>query len=155
MSTTITKHRFYQTECLLYAYRGAIEVIKEQEEYIAFLDKYGLPRVSKSLVGAAKIDIFKDILQEKIDALRESIEFLRGSIRLIDMALSSIRQDKFYNVIEMKYFEGMSMEDIAEHCYVSVSTVYRQRERLVDALAGVIFAGDVFNTVLGEMEMGC
>lgn len=152
MSTTIAKHRFYQTECLLYAYRGAIQTIREEEEYIVFLEKYGLPKISKSFVGAAKVDISRDILQEKIDTLRESIEFIRSSIRLIDMALGSIRQDKFYNIIEMKYFDGMSMEEIAEYCYVSVSTVYRQRERLVSVLAGVIFAGDVINTVLGEMK---
>ena len=115
-----------------------------------FLEKYGLPRISKSFVGIVKIDISKDILQEKIDALRQSIEFLRSSIRLIDMALSSIRQDKFYNIIEMKYFEGMSMEEIAECCYVSTATVYRNRDRLVSALAEIIFVGDVFNTVLGE-----
>ena len=153
MSITIAKYRFYQTECLLYAYRGAIQTIRDEEEYIVFLEMYGLPKISKSFVGAAKIDISKDILQEKIDALRQSIEFLRSSIRLIDMALSSIRQDKFYDIIEMKYFEGMSMEQMAEHCYVSVATVYRQRERLVSTLAEVIFVGDVFNTILGERKM--
>lgn len=153
MSITIAKYRFYQTECLLYAYRGAIQAIREEEEYIVFLEKYGLPKISKSFVGIVKIDISEDILQEKIDALRQSIEFLRSSIRLIDMALSRIRQDKFYNIIEMKYFEGMSMEEIAKCCYASAPTVYRQCERLVSTLAEVIFVGDVFNTILGERKM--
>ena len=105
MSTNLTKHRFYQTECLLYAYRGAIQTIREEEEYIVFLEKYGLPKISKSFVGAAKVDISRDILQEKIDTLRESIEFMQCRANTRDFS-HEIQPDIYFtkkNIISIKY----------------------------------------------------
>lgn len=60
----------------------------------------------------------------------------------IESALKTIENDCYYSIIEYKYFDNMTLEDIAEILEVDVSTVSRQRNRLVTRLKWLLFPED-------------
>ena len=52
----------------------------------------------------------------------------------INNAVFMIRKCKYSNFIEMKNFQNMTYEEIAEELSVDVRTVYRIRERILSKL---------------------
>jgi Sigma-70, region 4. len=52
----------------------------------------------------------------------------------IDTAMSMVKNYKYFNFIEMRYFNHLTYEEIAEELSVDVRTVYRIRERILSKL---------------------
>ncbi len=52
----------------------------------------------------------------------------------IGIALEMVKECKDYNFIELRYFERLCMEDIAEEMGIDVRSVYNMRKRLLDKL---------------------
>ena len=61
----------------------------------------------------------------------------------IDKALESIIDDPYYSIIELFYFEGNTRESIAEHFNTTVTTISRNKTRLLKKLAPFIFSDEV------------
>lgn len=61
----------------------------------------------------------------------------------IDTALNAIRDDPYYEIIPMIYFQEKTREDCAEFFYTTVSTVSRNKTRLVNKLKAYLFSDDV------------
>ena len=72
----------------------------------------------------------------------EDIKITREFIRLINEALQGIADDPYYNIIPMKYFEGKTHEQIAEHFDVQPAAISKQRKKLINRLRGIIFSDD-------------
>ena len=87
---------YKRVEILLYNYENLKDAIKQKEEDIEYIDKYGLPERSKSIVaysssgGNSKGDMYLELKERYI---REKIEIERD-LRRIDNALYKIRADK-------------------------------------------------------------
>lgn len=64
-------------------------------------------------------------------------------IKQIDKALESIIDDPYYSIIELFYFEGKTRDSIAEHYNTTVTTISRNKTRLLKKLAPFIFSDDV------------
>lgn len=64
-------------------------------------------------------------------------------IDIIDSALKEIKGDLYYEIIPMLYFEKCSREEIAEYFDTTVTTISRNKRRLIDKLKLLIFADDV------------
>lgn len=64
-------------------------------------------------------------------------------IRIMESALKQLRHDPYYDVIVYKYFERKTNEEIAELLYCDVSTVSRNKRRLVRKLSFMIFSDQV------------
>lgn len=60
----------------------------------------------------------------------------------IEAALHMISEDPYYSVITMYYFEGLTREDIADALDTSVTTVSRNKTRLIKRLSAVLFSDD-------------
>ena len=60
----------------------------------------------------------------------------------IEAALHMISEDPYYSVITMYYFEGLTREDIADTLNTSVTTVSRNKTRLIKRLSAVLFSDD-------------
>lgn len=60
----------------------------------------------------------------------------------IEAALHMISEDHYYSVITMYYFEGLTREDIADTLNTSVTTVSRNKTRLIKRLSAVLFSDD-------------
>ena len=66
----------------------------------------------------------------------------------VDVALEQIRDDPFYAIIPLYYFEKATRENIAEYFNVSEKTVTRNRKRLIRQMAVILFSDDVIMDIL-------
>lgn len=61
---------------------------------------------------------------------------------LIQRALNRVRDDPYYKIIELKYFEHWTHEKIAEYFDVDVSVISKRRTKLINQLRPIIFSDD-------------
>ena len=61
----------------------------------------------------------------------------------IEIALEEIKDDIYYDIIPMIYFENRTREDIAEHFNTSTKTITRNKNKLVNQLKLRLFSDDV------------
>lgn len=61
----------------------------------------------------------------------------------INEALSMIEDDPYYEIIRMVYFDGYTREVIAEEFGTTVTTISRNKTRLVNKLAAILVSDDV------------
>lgn len=59
---------------------------------------------------------------------------------IMNAALESIKEDPYYSVIEMMYFEDKKRVEIAEFYDVDERTISRNKNRLVDKLKIILFS---------------
>lgn len=141
---------YKKTEMLLYNYHKFKEVISEKKEEIEEVKETGIKKGSKSIVRfngttgvTSSLEIEEELVEDKIDKIKESIMYTDKCIKSIDKALKKIKSDKYYSIIEKKYFENKTLEDIAYELECDVSTVSRNKNRLVNELSIILFSDEV------------
>lgn len=138
---------FIKTEKLLYNYRKFKQIVQQKLKEIETIETEGLQRKSKSLVMFSKNNTFGtdtelELAEARIESIRESIDKMQEYISMIDSALGKITNDHYYGIIRMKYFEGCNHEECADHFEVDVSTIARNKNRLVNTLKIHLFTDD-------------
>lgn len=73
----------------------------------------------------------------------ENTDITKNLISVLNAALKTIENDKYYDVIPMIFFENKTREDIAEHFDCEVKTVTRNKNRLVNQLRIIVFSDEV------------
>jgi len=75
---------------------------------------------------------------EQIEELKQrisnNISRYKEIIFRIDECLSMVKEHKDYNFIQMKYFDKMTYEEIAEKLGVSLMSTYRMRNNILSTL---------------------
>jgi RNA polymerase sigma factor (sigma-70 family) len=71
-----------------------------------------------------------------LDALRDSLE--------------KLEDDEDYSIIEMKYFEKMTHEEIAEELFIDPSTVTRRKNKIVKRLSFMLFPHESLNELIND-----
>lgn len=74
--------------------------------------------------------------------VEETTEQTKHFCDLIQRALNRVRDDPYYQIIELKYFEHWTHERIAEHFDVDVSVISKRRTKLINQLRPIIFTDD-------------
>ena len=64
---------------------------------------------------------------------------------MIDKSLEKLHDDEYFKIINLKYFDNKKYEEIAELLEVDVSTVSRNKNRLINMLKIYLFSDDVIN----------
>nr|DAS45586.1 MAG TPA: RNA polymerase sigma factor [Caudoviricetes sp.] len=64
-------------------------------------------------------------------------------VKKINEALDTIMDDMYYDVITMYYFEKKTREEIAEQYDTTVTTISRNKTRLINKLKPILFSDDV------------
>lgn len=64
-------------------------------------------------------------------------------VDIIDNALKELESDLYYEIIPMMYFENETREAIAEYFDTTVTTISRNKRRLINKLKYLIFADEV------------
>lgn len=147
------KTAYQKTEQLLYNYNGFKRVVEERLQEIEDLKKYGIPRSSAVTEYVQKGGIPKGIVLEEesvegaIANVQRSVETTVEAISLIDKAMDSLKTDPYFDILRMRYFEGRTQEDIAEHLGCSQVTVSKNKNRLVRELSMRLFP----NQAISEM----
>lgn len=139
---------FQKTETLLYNYNNFKAAIEDKFEQINTIREEGIPKKSPSITsfsGSATYEVKSDTdkAEEKIEAIEQSIQTTKNFIKVIDNAISVLKDDPYFDVIRMKYFEGKSREEIADHYQVDVSTISRNKNRIVNLLQIRLFSDEV------------
>lgn len=68
--------------------------------------------------------------------------YAKTIVNKINDALYSIKDDPYYEAIPLIYFDEESREYIAEHFNTTVTTVSRNKTRLVNKLKAILFSDD-------------
>ncbi|MDF2839943.1 MAG: phage transcriptional activator, RinA family [Clostridia bacterium] len=143
---------FQKTEQLLYNYKNFKNAIVLKEEEIEIIKKHGLPERSKSIVvltgnNGINTDSVMEKVEDKINSISESILVTKRFLNIIDCALMEIKNDDYYKLIELKYFEGNTHEEIAYVFSKDVSTITRNKNKLVNKLKIILFSDDVVHEI--------
>ena len=144
---------FQKTETLLFNYNQFKAAIKDKEEQIREIKEIGVAKKSAAFstysgdVGYIEVKSELEKVEEKIERIEFSIKTTRNFIRIIDDAISMLKDDPYYDLIDMRYFKGCTREEIAEHFDCDVSTVNRNKNRLINLLQIRLFSDEVIQQI--------
>ena len=144
---------FQKTETLLFNYNNFVAAVKDKEDQIEELKEYGLKKKSNSISsymgnsGLIEVKSEQEKVEDRIEAIELSMQVTKNFINIIDGAVDSLKNDSYYDLIRMRYFEGYSREDIAEHFNFDVRTVNRHKNRLVNLLQIRLFSDEVIERI--------
>ncbi len=100
------------------------------------------------LAGLIK-DNDKNVFQKTEDILRNYNLFKLSDephtlklLSKVDEAMQIIKDDPYREAIEMFYFEGISREEVAEYFNTSVTTISRNKTRLINKLKVILFSDE-------------
>lgn len=74
--------------------------------------------------------------------VEDASETTRTFCELVARALNRVRDDPYYQIIELKYFKHWTHERIAEYFDVDVSAISKRRTKLINQLRPIIFSDD-------------
>ena len=139
---------FQKTETLLYNYNNFKAAIKDKLEQIETIHEQGVPNKSSDIITFSNNPTYEiksdfDKAEEKIEAIEQSIQTTKNFIKVIDAAIDMLKDDPYFEIIKLKYFEGKTREEIAEIFEVDVSTISRNKNRLVNLLQIRFFSDEV------------
>jgi hypothetical protein len=138
--TKLTMKRLYSYPLLkqnIKRYRLDIEDIKKEDlgkskSIVAFYSHSG---------GGEKPDL-EELREAKIQIVEAKIERDEKEIAEIDAALATIKDDPYYRLIELKFFQKLDVEQIAEEMHCGTATVPRQTGRLLDIINISLYGAD-------------
>ena len=84
----------------------------------------------------------EEIQDEKIQARYWSMKRTESEIKRVENALDKIKDDKYYKIIELKYFDKWNISDIASALNVSETTIKKNTKELINTLSVWIFGID-------------
>jgi hypothetical protein len=133
---------FRDTEKILYSYPTLKLKVMQDEEDIKN-DQIHLPEKSKDIVRFSATRSFRDNDMEDILKRRiESMERTKKEIHRVDMALESIKDDRYFDIIPLRYWDLVQPSKIAEALGCDERTYRRNKNRLITKLKLVLFGAD-------------
>ena len=146
------KTAYQRTEQLLYSYNDFKRVLEERQQEIADLRKYGVPQRSGSIVQytphtgtVGQIVLPEESVEDAVHNVEASVQGTVQIIALIDKCMAALKDDPYYEILEMRYFQGKTQEDIAFRLRCSQVTVSKNKSRLVKELSLRLFPNQVIN----------
>lgn len=140
------KNIYKQTESKLYAYPTLVKNIKRYELDIADLKREKITEKSKDITSYSECGGIRLTPEEKQAAKILAVQMKKSrdeaEVKEIQIALGEISEDVYYRIIELRYFNNLADEDIAEALNCEKTTVWRNRARLVKKLSVIFFGAD-------------
>src|SRR5690554_5400965 len=139
------RNYFKETERLLYSLPALrLKVAQDEEDLKNGLVKFrerSRDVIKPSQGGYGPSD--PEAKEERYIAERkESMERTKREIQRIERALETIQDDEYYEIIPLKYWDGLSPAQIAKALHCDERTFYRHKNRLVNKLKVVLFGAD-------------
>lgn len=149
------KTAYQKTEQLLYNYNGFKRIIKERELEIETLRTYGVPKKSCSIVEYSQksgtvhgITLEDESVDAAIRTVQASVQGTVQAIALIDKCMDALKSDPYYCILEMRYFEGRTQEDIADTLGCSQVTISKNKSRLIKELSIRLFPNQAIDEMM-------
>ena len=149
------KSAYAKTESLLYNYYGFKKILEDRKQEIEELRKYGVP--GKCGAGGERVQngglphgivLDEERVEAAVHNIEVSVQGIVDAIALIDKCMSAISKDPYYKVLEMRYFEGRTQEDIATAFGCTQKTISVNKSRLVKELSMRMFPNQVVQEML-------
>jgi DNA-directed RNA polymerase specialized sigma subunit len=149
------KTAYQKTEQLLFNYVGFKRIVEERMQEIEDIKLYGVPKKGSAVVeyggnvgGTVQgIVLPEESVERAVENVVKSVQGTVQAIALIDKCMATLKNDPYYPILEMRYFEGRTQEDIAYELKCTQKTISQNKGRLVRELAMRLFP----DQVIGEM----
>lgn len=150
------KSAYSQTEALLFNYNNFRKIVRQKQQEIEDIRKYGVCEKGSAVVqyggnsgGIPRgIVLDEERVEEAIRNVEKSMEGTVQALALIDKNLNALKSDPYYKVLEMRYFEERTQEDIAAEFNCTQPNIAYHKRRLVKELAIKLFPDKVMNEYL-------
>lgn len=150
------KTAYQQTEQLLYNYRAFQKIVQERMDEIEDIKKYGVPKKSGAIVeyggnvgGTPRgIVLPEESVETAVQRILDSVQDTVAAISLIDKCMAQLKSDPYYCILEMRYFDGRTQEDIAFQLNCSQVTISKNKGRLVRELSMRLFPNKVIDELM-------
>lgn len=149
------KSAYAKTESLLYNYRAFKKIVAERMDEIEEIKKYGVPKKSGAVVQygsggsvARGIVLPEESVESAVRRIQASVEETVQAIALIDKCMAQLKSDPYYRILEMRYFEGRTQEDISVEFGCSQVSISKNKSRLVRELSMRLFPNQVVSELL-------
>lgn len=148
------KTAYQKTEQLLFNYMGFKRIIKEKMQEIKEIRAWGVPKSCSVTEFVQKgglpggIVLEEESVDNAIASVQRSVEGTVQAVALIDRCMAALKGDPYYKILEMRYFEGRTQEDIAVTFGCNQATIARNKSRLVKELAMRLFPDQVVNEMI-------
>lgn len=147
------KSSYKSTEKILYSLKVLPEAVRLIDKEIESLKEeakgISIPTAkSNTLVLNEKDGTYvygDEILETRISELEQISVKTKSQIRLVNNALKKIEDNEYYDIISMYYFEGMTIEEIAEELGCATGTISTNKKKLIDKLKVYIFPDTFMN----------
>jgi hypothetical protein len=144
------KSAYQKTEQLLYNYNGFKRIVEERMREIEEIRLHGVPqrcgtvgeRVQTSIVQTGLMTQ-EETVEAAVCRIMASVDTTVQALAMIQKCMDALKNDPYYDVLEMRYFEGRTLEDIGVYFGCDHTTISRNKNRLVKELAMRIFPDEV------------
>ena len=151
----VKKEFFESTEVILKNHRGIIRHIKILEDTMSEIREYksrGIKsistdgiRVSSSPGDSIGNQVVK--ISEMMERVQREIDDEKKYIALIKKGMADL-SDQEKEIIEMRYFDDMTLEFISENLGIGITTIKRHKNMLIRQLQIIIFSDEVIKNIL-------
>ncbi|MBE7062534.1 MAG: sigma-70 family RNA polymerase sigma factor [Clostridia bacterium] len=136
-----------RVERLLYARSGLEILITSLEEELAlYRDDVPPSTMAYEKTGNKVVHLLPSGEALGMTQGREGMEALlarnRLAVKRIDRAVATLSDDPYFDILPLKYTEGLPEEEIAERLCCDPSTIRRNKNRLLERLAIIFFGID-------------
>lgn len=141
------KSSYKSTEKILYSFKVLPEAVKLIDDEVKQLEieskEIKTPTAkSNTLVLNEREGTYvygDETLETRISELKQISIKTKSQIRLVNKALNKIKDDEYYEIIPLYYFEDLTIEKIAEKLNYSVGAISKHKKRLLNELKVYIF----------------
>ena len=92
--------------------------------------------------------LLKNYNNYKLGLTMDNGKVAKKCVKMIDKALEALKDEPFICIITMHYIDNISMERIAEVCYISNVTAYKQKKKLIHKLKNILCSDDAIRELL-------
>ena len=133
---------YQKTEKLISSYNLLKSAVERKKAAVIEIEINGLTPNSVTIKERVRggIEDHKSEIEKKEERLAElksDIGYFQNIVNLIDYALETVKHDKYFRILELKYFNRKSLEDIADEFGAGISTIKRNKNRLINELSGL------------------
>ena len=94
--------------------------------------------------------LLKNYNNYKLGLTTDNGKVAKRCVKMIDKALETLKDEPFICIITMHYIDGISMERIAEICYISSVTAYKQKKKLIHKLKNILCSDEAIKEMLKD-----
>lgn len=127
------------------SFKKKIKLLQEELNYVAVKKSVNydvvLAHNYEHLSECEKIELKKEEIKSKILKYENVID-------LVDLGLNGIKNDKYYELIKLKYLENYSAKDIIKKLEIDRSTYFRNKSRLLLEISNFIFPDEILKKIL-------